>query len=286
MKLKLKQKKLIVIASLVVIGIGTLVFSLVNAPDNKELVSKDIEETQELSQLEAESQIASFTGKSGNQGEEDTAKEAETEPVLELQVDAEPKTVELITAYMNAKLEPSTEAFTPLVNDVSLLDIEAMERETNIIEKYDNIKVYSIDTPKEGISLIYVYHEVKFIGIETAAPAATRFLVVQEADKAPYIFNGELSEETKTFISEFEQSEAYDNLVEDVNAKLLEALAKDEVLSEFYERLYDSNAQAQAETEASGETSESQETQAQESSEAAQSTESSETTETSEGTSN
>lgn len=271
MNLKLKHKKLIVIASLMVIGIGTLAFSLVNGKDdNKEVASNETASSDILSQEDAESQIASFTGKGTNQ---DTAEEeTEAEAGLEFQVNEDPEIIELLTAYMNTKLEPSVEAFTPLVNDVSLIDVEAIDRETNIIEKYDNITVNSIDTPEEGTSLVYLYHDVKFIGIDTAAPAATRFLVVKEDDKAPYIFNGEIPEDIKSFIAEFEESNAYIDLVEEVNTKLLEALDKDQVLSEFYQRLYDQASAAEENTE------EIEATETTESSESTETTASSEAT--------
>ncbi len=256
MNLKLKHKKLIVIAGFIVLGIGTLAFSLVNGSD-KSGTGKDSAEGEVLNQLDAESQIASFKGKdgiiSGDNSTQDTiqAETEEAEPELEVNADAD--IVELIMAYMDSKLEPNVEVFAKLVNDVSLIDIEAIERETNIIEKYDNITVYSIDASKEDVSLVYVYHDVKFVGIDTPAPAATRFLVVKEDDKAPFIFNGEVSEETKAFIAEFEETNAYDEFVEGVNTQLLAALDKDQVLAEFYAKLYESNSQAAAEDNQSSE---------------------------------
>lgn len=269
MKLKLKHKKLIVIASLIVLGVGTLTFSLINNDGNKEVASNKVGESEgeALNQLDAESQIASFTRKDSDLGDDnstqDTTAAAVQEP--ELEVNADEEVVQLINNYMSGKLEPCVEVFTPLVNDVSLVNVEAMERETIIIEKYDNVTVYSIDTPQEGTSLVYANHDVKFVGIDTSAPAATRFLVVKDDDKAPYIFNGEVSEVIKEFISEFEQSSSYDELVKEVNTKLTSALNQDKELEELYSRLYESNTKAEAtEAEESVETQETQETQAAE----------------------
>lgn len=262
MKLKLNQKKLIAIASLMIVGIVTLTFALNNKDKGSETAKNN--ETNELNQEEADSQASSFAKPNTEADLESTQESAEAEEKFAFEVNADPEVVDLITQYMNAKLEPSVEILTPLVNDVSLIDVEGIERETKIIERYDNITLHSTDVPEEESSLIYVYHEVKILGIETPAPTATKFIVVKEADQAPRIYNGEISEETNEFIAEFEQSDAYKAFIEDINTKFQEALGKDQVLAEFYAKLNESNKEAEVaatdETETSVETSESEET--------------------------
>lgn len=244
--MKLKHKKLIVIVSLLVIGIGILIFS----------INKNRNEKKEGLEEDTNSQTTEVTQDTGES--EDITEEATQEPEPEFDVNSDPDIVTLITEYMNTKLDPSVEALTPLVSDISLINVEAMEKETNTIESYDNLTVYSIATPQEGTTLVYAYHDIKFVGIDTPAPAATRFLVVKEADTVPYIDNGEISPETDEFIREFEETGTYGALVEDVNTKLTAALDTDQVLAEFYLKMHEGigedNPEETTETDASAET--------------------------------
>lgn len=263
MKIKLKYKKLILIISMFALGIGTLSFSLTN----KELRDKEVAKEKDLDDIdkkEPETQVASFL----NKGKDDKPQETEDakEPDLEFRVDSDQDIISLITEYMNVKLEPSIELFTSLVNDVSLIDIDAMERETSIIEAYQNIKTFCVDAPKADVNLVYVYYDIRFLGIETPAPAAARFIVIKEDDKAPYIYNGEIGDETNSFIKEFEQSNAYREFVDDVNSKLFAALERDTDLAEFNSKLNEasstteetsSSSEALAETKALAESQES-----------------------------
>src|SRR5699024_8480967 len=105
---------------------------------------------------------------------------------------ADSEVKELLTKYMNAKLDPKIEDLAALVNDTSHLDLEGIGRSTNFIEKFDNINTYSIDSPKEGTSLVYIYHEIKFIGIDTLVPGISKFLVVKEEGKDPHIYFGDI----------------------------------------------------------------------------------------------
>ncbi len=264
MKLKLKHKKLIVIISLFVIGIGALTFSFKRSKDKEasggNVVSSDATSIEQLD--ESSEGTESIT--------EDTTEAPTEAPEPELEVDADPEVVSLISQYMNAKLDPSVEVLTPLVSDVSLMDIEKIERETNTIERYDNITVHSIDTEVEGTILVYVYHDIKFVGIETLAPAATRFLVLKQEDQLPQIDNGEISETNLEFIAEFEETNTYKEFVEEVNSGLALALENDSVLAEFYAKMYvdeeetasEKDETASEDTEETTESEESEETEA------------------------
>lgn len=238
MKLKLKYKKLIIIVSMVVFAISMLSLSLIGKPEGKkpdsegEILSKEVE---------PETQVASFIKGDKKIREEETIEEKELEPELVFEVNSDKEVKDLLTKYMNAKLDPKIEDLEPLVNDTSHLDIEGIGRSTNFIEMFDNINTYSLDSPKEGTSLVYSYHEIKFIGIDTLVPGISKFLVVKEEDKDPYIYFGDIEEEVSDFITEFEKTETFTKLIDDVNDKLEKALDEDSVLSEFYAKLYQEN---------------------------------------------
>lgn len=234
MKIKFKYKKAIVYASMFALGIGTLTLSLSNKSNSDKDVVVDNQDEVEIDEVVPESQAASFI-----KMKEETEEVLDEEPAeeIEFKKDSDPAIVDLITKYLAAKLEPNEEVLTPLVNDISLIDIENIERETSIIEKYNDITTYVVEAPKEGTSIVYVDYNIKFHGIETSAPAATRFIVVKEADKAPYIFNGEIEGDINNFINEFEETNTYKDFVDNVNASLSTALEQDIALEEFTTKL-------------------------------------------------
>lgn len=256
MKIKLKYKKLIVYASMFVLGIGTLTFSLSNKSKSDKEAVVDNKDVVEIDEKEPESQMSSFINKGNKPTEKsDNLDKDTTSEELKFNEDSDPATLDLITQYLKAKLEPNIEVLTPLVNDISLIDIEIMERETSIIESYDDVTTYIVDSPKEGTSIVYVDYNIKFHGIETSAPAATRFVVVKEADKTPYIYNGEIEDDINTFINEFEETNTYKDFVDNVNTKLLTALEQDTALAEFNSKLNDGEETIETSNETVPETS-------------------------------
>lgn len=268
MKIKLKYKKLIIVASMFVLGIGTLTFSLSNKSKSDKEAVADSKDAVEIDEKEPESQAASFISKDEKatgveEGKETENLDEDSSPEeLQFNEDPDPTTNDLITQYLEAKLEPNTESLTPLVEDISTIDIDSMERETSIIEKYDNIVTHIIDSHKEGTSIVYVEYNIKFYGIETSAPAATRYIVVKEADKAPYIYSGEIEDDVNTFINQFEETNTYKDFVDNVNDKLLLALEQDTALAEFNTKLNSGEESSEPESETETEPISSEETQA------------------------
>ena len=174
MKIKLKYKKLIIVASMFVLGIGTLTFSLSNKSKSDKEAVADSKDAVEIDEKEPESQAASFISKDEKatgveEGKETENLDEDSSPEeLQFNEDPDPTTNDLITQYLEAKLEPNTESLTPLVEDISTIDIDSMERETSIIEKYDNIVTHIIDSHKEGTSIVYVEYNIKFYEIGRA----------------------------------------------------------------------------------------------------------------------
>jgi hypothetical protein len=263
MNLKLKHKKLIVIVSMCVLGVGMLTFSFTNKSDksNKSGQAEATNNTLGDSEDDVEPQAAGIGSSGGKETEPTATPTPEPEPALVFEVNAYEDINNLITQYLEAELDPSVESFTPLVNDPSLLDVEGIKRKTTFVESVQNISCHSIDAPKENTRLVYVYYDIKFTGIETLVPAINKFLVVTEEGKEPYVYFGDLDEEMETFINEVHESDTYGELVNQVNEKLEQALEQDSVLNEFVTKL---QQQTQAEEQSQEEQEQSQdETQEQ-----------------------
>lgn len=244
--MRLKYKKMMIMVSMCVMGIGMITFSIVKPSATKKaadgidskkvaktMVASDDSSADNIEATESDIQAQDATMSAFVAPETKTAK-VELEP---LQKDANKKVNKLIKNYLNAKLKDDVDAFKPLVNDTTLLNAADIKRQTKYIEDYDNITCYSQDGPEEGSYIVYAYHEVKFKSIDTPAPAMNEFYVKTNESGEPYIYLGVIDSETDEYFGEVRDSEEVMELIFDVNDKLQQAVDNDSALSNFYLKL-------------------------------------------------
>lgn len=244
--MRLKYKKMMIMVSMCVMGIGMITFSIVKPSANKKaangidsnkvaktMITSDDNFVDNTEVADSDDQAPKATASAFVAPEVKTEKE-ELEP---LQKDANKKVNKLIKTYLKAKLKDDVEAFKPLVNDTSLLNTADIKRQTKYIENYDNITCYSQDGPEEGSFIVYAYHEVKFKSIDTSAPAMNEFYVKTNENGEPYIYLGVIDSETDKYFGEVRNSDEVMDLIFDVNDKLQQAVSNDNALSEFYLKL-------------------------------------------------
>ena len=246
--MRLKYKKMMIMVSMCVMGIGMITFSIMK-PSATPKTSADGTKVKVASKTMA----ASNDSTAGNEDEtevnmqaQDAAlvsletPETETAKVVELEPlkqDSNKKVNKLIKSYLNGKLKNDMEAFKPLVNDASQLNLDDIKRQTKYIEDYDNITCYTQKGPEEGSYVVYAYHEVKFKSIDTLAPAMNEFYVKTNENGEPYIYLGVVDTKTDEYLDEVRNSEEVMDLIYDVNDKLQKAVNNDNSLSEFYLKL-------------------------------------------------
>lgn len=254
--MKLKHRKLILIISLSAMGVGLISFSIAGNKEKKasevaslvdesEAIVKNVTEapTQEMQETPTPSVTESVT----NQVTEDVTQEATQEPTeqptpeptkgaLELEEDAYPEINELITQYLQAKLDGNAKKLKKLVTDSSYIDAETIQKKTEFIDSYDKVKVYTLPGEGDIDYIAYVYMEVKISTIDTKAPGLDVYYI-KKVDDAYKIVCGDISDETDQYIQECTQSEGVQALVTKVDKKLSKAIAKDEDLAEFCKKL-------------------------------------------------
>jgi hypothetical protein len=246
--MKLKYKKIIVMVTMCTMGIGLVTFS-VSRPSQKDTTavvenSGDVVtfNTEDDTTLEDQSRL-SFAADVTEEPLPTLAPEptvAVVEEADELEKDAYKDINKLIKKYLKAKLSDDIADFKPLVNDVSIIDMEDVERKTKYIEDYENVTCYTRKGPEEGSYIVYAYHEVKFTSIETLAPGMNEFYVKSDENGDPYIYLGEIDKETSQYFDEVRDSDEVMELIYSVNEKLQKAVDNDGALSEFYLKLEES----------------------------------------------
>jgi hypothetical protein len=248
--MKLKYKKLVVMITMCTMGIGLVTFSI-SRPQEKNTTPVEDSSVKKVAQkVEAEQNINNADVKSASilptatptpteepQSQEDAAVAV---PTNALEKNAHKEINKLIKSYLNAKLGKKIDKFKPLVNNVDFIDLKDIERKTKYIEGYKNITCYTQKGPEEGTYIVYAYHEVKFTSIGTLAPAMNEFYVKTDEKGEPYIYLGEIDQNTEKYLDGVRDSEQVMNLIYDVNNKLEKAVKNDNALSEFYSKLEES----------------------------------------------
>ncbi len=243
--MKLKYKKMIIVVTMCTMGIGLVTFSL-TSPKSKS--STAVEETGSILENsekdQAEKDLEDVTDVASTEGtvspEPIAAVDAKSEEVELLEKDAYTNINKLMKKYLKAKLKGEISGFEKLVNDTSIIDIDDLQRKTKYIESYENITCYTRKGPEPDSYVVYAYHEVKFTGIDTLAPAMNEFYVKTNEAGDVYIYLGEIDEETEAFFTDVRNSEEVMELIYSVNDELQLAVDGDTALAEFYAKLEES----------------------------------------------
>ena len=102
----------------------------------------------------------------------------------------------------------------------------------DIVESYQNTEVYIIKGIEQFTFIVYAAYDIKFFGIDTPAPALSRFYVCREGGRYR-IFRGELSASQFSFLKATENQNNVKQLVELIDEELKAAKKKDGKLSFF-----------------------------------------------------
>jgi hypothetical protein len=159
-------------------------------------------------------------------------------PVYNIEVDAYPDINKLFTSFYKAKNNHDVNAIKKLLSDPTKVDSKnELKKKTEYIESYKNIKNYTKKGFTEGTYIVYVYHEIKFTGIKTAAPGLSKFYLITGSDGKLKIFSGEMDEKTKAYYNERNEDKDVASLIEMTEKRSKKAIAKDKDLKSFWKRI-------------------------------------------------
>lgn len=103
------------------------------------------------------------------------------------------------------------------------------------IEEYKNIKCYVKKSYEEGAYIVFVYYDIKFIGLKTLAPSLSKLYFITDGEGKLKTFDGELTEELRDYITARSEDEDVIALREHTNQMAEEAKEKDKELKAFWD---------------------------------------------------
>ncbi|MGN0297941.1 MAG: hypothetical protein ACI4C1_01955 [Lachnospiraceae bacterium] len=195
----------------VIIGIGAAVTVIIctvlglSIIDSKNESGRDLEKTMAFSVVNMER-------------EQSDVKEGETNLAEEENADI----VELIKRYYATLAACDIDTLNDIVATTSGIDADDLRMEEELIEDYENIVCYIMDGLVNNTYIVYVYYEIKFVNIGTLAPGLSCMYVCRDTDNTVYI-NEELTSEIKTYMARLEATDFVQDLIEEVNNRMLQA---------------------------------------------------------------
>jgi hypothetical protein len=222
--MKFKYKKIILMITMCTMCIGMVTISL-TSPSKNNAAKKEQEQT------DANKFVVMNTGAK-------ILKEAGVdEKKSKIKKDATTEVNELIMNYLNGMLTCDLQALSKIVTNVDNIDVEEMQAKRSLIEQYQNVECLIMDGYTKGEYLAYVYSELKFTGIDTAAPGLNRLYIVTDKDGNLKIELSLIKQEVQEFIAKADECENVKKIIDTVNYKLEEAINNDPKFRAFYAKL-------------------------------------------------
>lgn len=247
--MKLKYKKIILLTAMSTMGIGLLTLS----------ISQDRPEAKEKAQIESAEASSLLSGNEGirmysaieEENEEAVPSVIPTSmptltptpipsptpiPVYNLEKNKEIDA--LFEDYYAAKSVSDIDKIKSLCSDPTRSEtLEQLQSKVKYIEEYRNIKSYSKKGIEAGTYITYVYHEVKFTGINTPAPGLAKFYLVTDAQGNLQLFSGEMDSILQEYFDERNLDEDVLEIIKMTEDKGEKAKASDQDLKIFWEGL-------------------------------------------------
>ncbi len=241
--MKLKYKKSILLVFLGTMGIGILTMAL--APRNDEKAETSEKLIDESNYNEDTQQVDLMVTVVPTISPKPTMVPIPTDvptptplPIYPLEEEGYPEIESIVKDYYEAKIYCDIEVLKKLFSNPSdVPSTDQLQKEIMYIEEYQSIACYVKKSYEDGTYIVYVYNEIKFVNIDTAAPAVDRFYLITDSKGDIKIFSGDLDEETTIYYNARLFDADVQELLQETNAKGTVAREKDELLRNFWEGL-------------------------------------------------
>lgn len=247
LNIKLKHKKMILGVTCGVMIVGLCALSI-GGNDKK----KDVPAGAGVTEATA-TPVASGTP-TGEQAGTATQAPAPTQsvaPTVSLEKNANEAINTVINTYLTASLKANVETLKTVVTDPTNFKQEELKRWYEYVEEIKNVDCYTLPGVTEKENIVYVYYEMKIVGIDTLAPGLIQLYVTKNDENKYLVETKALSTEVEVLRDQALNREDVKTLISTVNNKLNEVIASDEKLKSFVTTLNQSAEQAQEQVEGS-----------------------------------
>jgi len=243
--MKLKYKKIIMLTTISTMGIGLLTLSISQDstkakeslnPSNQESTLMTTEDVSENNELDG-SDIALELTQAPTPSLTPIATPTPF-PVYDFEEAEYPEIEAFVKDYYVAKSVCDIEKIKEMSSDpAKVMTLEELQKETEYVEDYRNIKCYVKKGIEEGSYIVFIYSEIKFNGIVTLAPGLSRDYLITDSEGNLKSFWGEMDPVLRAYYDERLDDEDVKELRAYTEEKALEAKKADESLKTLWEYL-------------------------------------------------
>lgn len=146
---------------------------------------------------------------------------------------------ELIRTYFTAILSDSFEEYKKLFYNNENVDEKLTQKRVEYIVRYHNIQCRAKSGAGPVDYVLYVLNDVEIATIDTLVPSMERFYIKYDEDGNPKIFlpDASLGPEESAYLDELNAMPDVQELIEDVTARMDEAVSSDADLRSFMNKL-------------------------------------------------
>lgn len=246
--MKIKDKKILFLILMInmVIGIAILVYnpmsSVLRKPGDKETAAAANLEKKTLfaKQEKKDSDTVTLMSVSPTPTPSPTPIPTPTPlPVYPLEEKGYPSEIDtLVETYYEAKSSCDIDTLKSISSEPSnVISKKQLLQLVEGIDEYDNIKCYVKKAYEEGAYIVFVYYDIKFIGLNTLAPSLSKLYIITDRTGTLKIYDGEISEELKEYLNARSEDEDVLVLRDHTNQLAEKAKEKDKDLKAFWEIL-------------------------------------------------
>ena len=162
----------------------------------------------------------------------------------------------LVGEYFEAIKTADVDALERIIRPSDAHETEdVLQKKAQRSEGYLNIQCYTLPGPVDNSWIVYVYYEEKYININTPAPNMNRFYVCMDENGSYYIDKNTRTPEYNAWLDEISRREDVNNLLNEVNVRMEEAVSSDENLKKLMNMIAGGNGGTDAQTEEASEES-------------------------------
>lgn len=143
------------------------------------------------------------------------------------------KVITLMNDYIVAVQNGDMDSLSKVVDNIDNISVDKLARESEYIEKYENIKLNYIKGINEGDFVIFMSYDNKIMNIDTLAPGAMMVYVIKDNDKYLVHTGVQNDKEVLKYLEELAKNENVVEFNENVNKAFEEACKSDKNLAEF-----------------------------------------------------
>lgn len=233
--MRLKYKKMILLLTMGVMGIGMLTISFDNTSQTDKIAVETTSDEVLALNDEDKTKASSIISPTPIVGQSKTPTSVLVDP-LKLKLSDNPDINSLVKTYYAAMLDTDEDTLTSIMTDPSVINIEVISKKLEYISDFHNIICYTKHGIKDGDYVVYVAFDMEIVNIDTYAPALDYLYITTKDDKV-YIMTGVLDDKIQALRQEYLETQEVIDLIESVNQALTKACKSDHQLQEFYDNL-------------------------------------------------